>query len=48
MIKKIQQTIGASFLLASLSSCTVTPEQAANLELLYKIYGTTVQIGGDK
>ncbi len=37
-----------SLALASLSSCTITPEQAGKLELLYKIYGTTVQIGGSK
>ncbi len=45
MIKKTLLRVGAVLCIACLNSCTITPEQAANLELLHKIYGLTVTVG---
>ncbi len=44
-MKIILKLTGAAFAAACLSSCTITPEQAADLELLHKIYGLTVTVG---
>ncbi len=48
MIKTTLQSIAVTIALLTLSSCIVTPEQAADIELLHKIYGIAVQIEGDK
>ncbi len=48
MIKTTLQSIAVTTAVLILSSCIVTPEQAADIELLHKIYGMTVQIGGGK